>query len=286
VDCRWTETDREVGMAGGSREPGRTVTARVLSILAIFEDSLAPRSLTDITAATGIPTSTAHRLLGELEAWGAVQRDGLGRYQIGMRLWELGQHAGRHGREIARPHLQDLFSLTQETVHIAVRDGMDVLYVDRIYGSRRVPQASRVGGRLPLHATAVGKAILAFEDEAVRDAVLREPLERRTSATHVDPSRLSEELATIRRIGHALAVEEVRAGSASIAVPLFERDGRVGAALGLVVATADAPRLDRHLPALLGIARKIEARMGNVPLASLRSSRTSRGGDPVAPRPN
>jgi DNA-binding IclR family transcriptional regulator len=272
-------------MAGGARDSGRTVTARVLSILAIFEDSLAPRSLTDITAATGIPTSTAHRLLGELEAWGALQRDGLGRYQVGMRLWELGQHAGRQVREIARPHLQDLFSLTQETVHIAVRDGTDVLYVDRIYGSRRVPQASRVGGRLPLHATAVGKAILAFEDEAVRDDLLSEPLERRTSLTHVDPSLLVAELRAIHAQGYAIAVDEVRAGSASIAVPMFERDGRVGAALGLVAATADAPRLDRHLPALLAIARKIEARMGKVPLASLRTSRPPRGGDPVL-RPN
>ena len=260
-------------MAGRTGTPGSTVTSRVLSILAIFEESLAPRSLSDISAATGLPTSTAHRLLAELEAWGAVQRDVHGRYQVGMRLWELGQHAGRQAREIAHPHLQDLFSLTQETVHIAVRDGFDVLYVDRVYGSRRVPQASRVGGRLPLHATAVGKAILAWEEPWIRDAFLGLPLEKRTARTHVDPAALGAELAAIRKLGYATTVEEVTAGSASIAIPMFERDGTVGAALGIVVDAAAAVRMDRHLPAMQGIARKIETRMGNVPLASLRSSR-------------
>jgi DNA-binding IclR family transcriptional regulator len=260
-------------MAGNTTAPGRSVTSRLLSILATFEDSLSPRSLTDISAAANLPPSTAHRLLAELEEWGAVQRDGLGRYQVGMRLWELGQHAGRHAREIARPYLQDLFSVTQETVHIAVRDGMDVLYVDRVYGSRRVPQASRVGGRLPLHATAVGKVILAWEEQWVRDAFLERPLERRTEATHVDPVALEAELSAIRSRGYATTIEEVRAGSASIAVPLFERDGTIGAALGLVTASAGAAAMQRHLPVLQGTARKIEARMGRVPLTTLRSSR-------------
>lgn len=266
-------------MPGRSRDPGRSVTSRVLAILEIFEESLAPRSLTDICHATGLAPSTAHRLLAELEAWGAVDRDRHGRYQIGIRLWELGQHAGRAAREIARPYLQDLFSLTQETVHIAVRDGVEALYIDRVYGSRRVPQASRVGGRLPLHATAVGKVLLAHDEPWVRRAVLDGPLEARTPATRIDRAVLEEELDRARQLGYASAVEEVHRGSASIAVPLFERDGKVGAALGVVVATADAGRMERHLPALIGTARKIEARMGNVPLASLRSARRSRAGD-------
>lgn len=92
-------------MAGRTTQPGQSVTGRVLSILAVFERSLAPRSLSDISAETGLPLSTTHRLVGELEDWGALQRDDNGRYQIGLRLWELGQHAGRQVREIARPLL-------------------------------------------------------------------------------------------------------------------------------------------------------------------------------------
>jgi DNA-binding IclR family transcriptional regulator len=257
-------------MAGGSSEPGQTVTGRVLSILAVFEKSLAPRSLTEISQETGLPLSTTHRLLGELEEWDALQRDANGRYQIGLRLWELGQHAGRQVREIARPLLQDLYSLTQETVHIAVREHSEVLYIDRVYGSRRVPQASRVGGRLPLHATAVGKVILAFEEAWVRDALLAQPLESRTPRTHSDPAALRAELATIRERGYAVTLEEVRAGSASIAVPIFQREGGIGAALGLVTTPENAPTLERHLPAMRGIARRIEGSVGAFPLRTLR----------------
>lgn len=262
-------------MAGGVSHPGATVTGRVLSILAVFEKSLAPRSLTEIAEETGLALSTTHRLVGELEQWGALQRDANGRYQIGLRLWELGQHAGRQVREIARPLLQDLYSLTQETVHIAVREGVEALYIDRVYGSRRVPQASRVGGRLPLHATAVGKVLLAFDESWLREAVLAQPLESRTPHTHVDPRALRIELAVIRERGYALTLDEVRLGSASIAVPVFQREGGIGAALGLVAAAEDAGMLERHLPALRGIARRIEASVGAFPLATMRPARAS-----------
>lgn len=258
-------------MAGGTSQPGQTVTGRVLSILAVFERSLAPRSLTDIAQETGLALSTAHRLVKELEEWDALQRDPQGRYQIGLRLWELGQHAGRQVREIARPLLQDLFSLTQETVHIAIREQTDVLYIDRVYGTRRLPQSSRIGGRLPLHATAVGKAILAFEEEWVRDAILAQPLESRTSETHVDPAALRAELAVVRERAYATTLDEVRAGTASIAVPVFQRgDGSVGAGLGLVTSSDRAARLVQHLPALRGIARRIEASVGAFPLRTLQ----------------
>ncbi len=257
-------------MAGGATRRGESVTGRVLSILAVFEQSLAPRSLTEISQETGLALSTTHRLVGELEQWGALQRDAQGRYQIGLRLWELGQHAGRQVREIARPLLQDLYSLTQETVHIAVRDGTEVLYIDRVYGSRRVPQASRVGGRLPLHATAVGKVLLAFDESWLREALLAQPLESRTAHTHVDPGALRAELAVIRERGYALTNAEVRLGSASIAVPVFQREGGIGAALGLVTTDDSLAGLERHLPALRGIARRIEQSVGAFPLRSMQ----------------
>ena len=257
-------------MAGRTSQPGQSVTGRVLSILAVFEDSLAPRSLTDLATETGLALSTTHRLLAELEEWGALQRDVNGRYQIGLRLWELGQHAGRQVREIARPLLQDLYSLTQETVHIAIRESTEVLYIDRVYGTRRVPQASRVGGRLPLHATAVGKVLLAYEETWLREAVLAQPLESRTPNTHVDPAGLRLELELIRARGYALTVDEVRMGSASIAVPIFQRgDGVIGASLGVVTTAEKAGVLERHLPALRGIARRIENSVGAFPLRSM-----------------
>lgn len=264
-----TEPQADAGPALAA-DPPSSVTGRVLAILTVFEQSLAPRSLSEISRETGLALSTAHRLVGELESWGALQRDPQGRYQIGLRLWELGQHAGRQVRDIARPLLQDLYSLTQRTVHIAIREKTEALYIDRVYGTRRVPQASRVGGRLPLHATAVGKVLLAFDEPWVREAVLAQPLERRTPRTQVDPTALRHELDIVAARGYAIAIDEVRLGSASIAVPVFQRQGGIGAALGLVAEVAEADQLERHLPAMRGIARRIETSVGAFPLRNLR----------------
>ncbi len=238
-------------------------------MLAAFEGVSGAMSHSEIVAITGLAPATAHRLLGELESWGALQRDARGRYQVGIRLWELGQNAGRQLREVARPLLQDLYSFTKETSHIAIRHRAEVLYVDRVYGTKRVPQASRVGGRLPMHATAVGKAILAYEEEWVRDAILSHNLEARTQFTHVDPLVVRAELDDIKDRGFATTREEVRLGSCSIAVPLFDRNGHVGAALGIVMQPVPLKELERHVPVLRAIAKQIEARTGGIPFSSL-----------------
>lgn len=258
-------------MAGGSREPGRTVTSKVLAILEAFEKSRGALSLTDIAEKSGLPLSTAHRLVNELTDWGFLSREPNGRYQLGIRLWELAQNTGRQLRDAARPYIQDLFSLTGETAHLAVRAGHEVLYIDRVYGSKRVPRAGRVGGRLPMHATAVGKVILAFEEDWVRDAYLNRQLERHTAHTHVDPKKLAAELIQIREQGYATTLEEVRLGSCSIAVPVFHT-GRIGAAIGLVLPTSQAATMTRHLPVLRGIAAQIERATARIPLETLLGS--------------
>ena len=262
-------------MAGRTRNPGQSVLGRALAILAVFEHSTGRKSLSDIAHETCLPPSTCLRLLREMETWGALQRDPHGRYQIGMRLWELGQNAGRQLREIARPLLQDAFSLTQETCHLAIREGAEALYIDRIYGSKRVPQASRVGGRLPLHATAVGKVILAFEDAWIREAILTNSLESRTAYTHINPDALRRELHLVRERGFATTSEEVRLGSASIAVPILRLDGAVIGALGIVVSSDHEPVMERHLPVLRGVARQIEARTLGVPMTARTTRRPS-----------
>jgi DNA-binding IclR family transcriptional regulator len=251
------------------RGAGRTVTSKVLAILAAFETGPSSRSLTEIAEAAAVPLPTAHRLVGELVHWGALDRDAGGRYHLGLRLWEVAQNAGRQLRETARPFLQDLFSLTQETAHLAVREGHEALYIDRVYSTRRVPRASRVGGRLPLHATAVGKVLLAYEEPWVRAAYLSRTLEAPTRRTHIDPVRLAAELVEIRESGFATTLEEVRAGSCSIAVPVRHRDHPAVAAVGLVMLSPQATQLARHLPALQGVARRIEAAVARYPLEYL-----------------
>ncbi len=239
------------------RGDGRTVTSKALALLGAFEQGPTALSLSDLAAHADVPLPTAHRLVGELVAWGALERDEQGRYSVGLRLWEVAQNAGRQLRDTARPHLQDLFSLTHETSHIAIREGDEALYIDRIYGSTRVPRASRVGGRLPLHATAVGKVLLAFEEDWVRDAYLSHGLEAATRHTHVNPGRLAAELRKVRDEGYATTAEEVREGSCSIAVPV--RLDPHPAAIGLVMLSSRAGTMTRHLPTLRGVAQRIEA---------------------------
>ncbi|WP_040455443.1 IclR family transcriptional regulator [Kribbella catacumbae] len=251
-------------MAG--REGGRSVTSKVLLLLEAFESSGSPMTLTQIAAHADVPLPTAHRLVGELVDWGALERDENGRYVVGLRLWEVAQNAGRQLRETARPYLQDLFSLTQETSHLAIREGHEALYIDRVYSSKRVPRASRVGGRLPLHATAVGKILLAFEDPWLREAYVARDLEAPTRHTHVNPARLLLELDSIREQGYATTYEEVRPGSCSIAVPVQREPGHAVAAIGLVMLSTQAAQMERYLPALQGIARRIEPAVARWPL--------------------
>lgn len=258
-------------MAGGNRTAGRSVTSKVLAILEVFETSRRSMPLSELAAQADLPVSTTHRLVGELVEWGLLSRSANGNIQLGIRLWAIAQNAGRQLRETARPFIQDLYSFTGETSQLAVRDGVSALYIERIYGTKRIPRASRVGGRLPLHATAVGKVILAHDEPWVRSGYLERPLERLTPATQVDPQRLDVELAKVKEQGYAITLEEVRTGSCSIAVPVFH-SGRIGCAIGLVVPSSHGRTMTRHLPVLRGVAKKIEEHTAHIPLETLFGS--------------
>jgi DNA-binding IclR family transcriptional regulator len=180
---------------------------------------------------------TAHRLVGELVAWGALSRTASGCYVVGRRMWDLGLLAPVQSglRELASPYLHDLYGATLATVHLAVRDGTEVLYLDRLAGHASVPVVSSVGSRLPLHATGVGKVLLAHAPAEVQRAVLAE-LRRITPYTVTQPGLLRRQLARVLRDDHATTTEEMSLGACSIAVPI--RQGtEVVAALGIVVPT-------------------------------------------------
>jgi DNA-binding IclR family transcriptional regulator len=247
-------------MAGHAGAPGRSVTSRALGLLDAF-DSASPRlSLSEIAERSGTPLATAHRLLAELADWGALVRRPDGRYEIGRKLWDLGLLAPvqLELRQVAAPFLLDLHTTIRDTVHLAVRDGLSALYVDRISGRDSVPVVSQVGSRLPLHATGVGKVLLAAAPDDVLEQALRS-LTAQTRHTVTDPGRLRRELADVRRRHYARTSEEMSSGAASLAVPV-QVEGRTGpvvvAALGVVVP----PRrrdLVRLVPVLEVAARGI-----------------------------
>ena len=245
-------------MAGRSSEPGLGVTERVLRLLGAFDDKHVDLTLAELARRSRLPMTTAHRLVADLLRGEALERRPDGRLVVGRRLWQVGLLAPvqRELREVALPHLQDLYDATRENVHLAVREGTEALYVERVHGRNSVPLVSRAGGRLPMHATGVGKVVLAHAPADVVAKVVAEA-GRVTPFTITDPARLHRELAAIRRRGYARTVEEMTLGTCSVAVPVTGPDGEVVAAVGLVTTTRHSP--DRYVPALLvaaaGIAR-------------------------------
>ncbi|GAB3199999.1 IclR family transcriptional regulator [Geodermatophilus arenarius] len=247
-------------MAGGAGERGRSVTSRALAVLDAFDASAPRLTLTEIAERSGTPLTTAHRLLAELTGWGALARRADGRYEIGRKLWDLGLLApvSLELRQVAAPYLLDVHTATRDTVHLAVRDGLSALYVERISGRESVPVVSQVGSRLPLHATGVGKVLLAAAPDDVVAEALAAPA-RATRHTVVEPARLRRELAEVRRRGFARTAEEMSLGTLSVAVPVpVERGGStaVAAALGIVVPSHRRD-LSRLVPVLEVAARGI-----------------------------
>ena len=212
-----------------------TVTSRALALLGAFDTRHRRLSLTELAGRADLPVPTAHRLVGELVAWGALSRTATGEYVVGRRLWDLGLLApvqtGR--RQLASPYLHDLYGATGATVHLAVRDGLQVLYVDRLSGHASVPVVSTGGSRLPLHATGVGKVLLAHAPPAVQEDVLTH-LTRITAYTVVQPGALRRQLRQVLAEDHATTTEEMSLGACSVGVPIRSGAGVV-AALGIVV---------------------------------------------------
>jgi DNA-binding IclR family transcriptional regulator len=254
-------------MSGNSASPGVSVTSRVLALLGAFDGAHRSLTLTQLAQRASLPLPTAHRLVAELVAWGALVRRSSGDYVIGRRLWDLGLLAPVQSglRELASPFLHDLYGATLATVHLAIRDGDKALYLERISGHASVPVVSQVGARLPLHATGVGKVLLAHAPDEVQAAVLA-TLTRITPYTITQPERLREQLRGIVRDGFAQTIEEMSLGACSVAVPVRVQDGTVAAALGIVVArlSGDRPSV---LPALQVAAQGIGRSISGVPSA-------------------
>ncbi len=253
-------------MAGGAASAGRSVTSRALGVLDAFDGGHPRLTLSEVAERSGTPLTTTHRLLADLVAWGALSRRPDGRYEIGRKLWDLGLLAPvqLELRQVAAPFLLDVHTATRDTVHLAVREGLRALYVERISGRESVPVVSQVGSRLPLHATGVGKVLLAAAPDDVLEQTLRS-LTRETRHSVVDPRVLSRELADVRRRGAARTSEEMSLGAASVAVPVtVERPSGpvVAAALGIVVPVhrRDTARLVPVLQvAARGIGRALAA---------------------------
>jgi DNA-binding IclR family transcriptional regulator len=232
-------------------------------ILECFSPSGGPYRLSELSERSGLPKPTVHRLAADLVRLGWLERSGA-QYRLGAKLFELGSLVPRRRdlREVALPFLQDLFEATRETVHLGVREGMEVVYLERIHGHEALQLPSRIGGSLPLSCTGVGKALLAFSGAELTEEVLSRPLPSLTPHSITDPARLRMALEKIQVSGLAYEEQEAAPGVSCIAAPVFA-GGRTVAAISVAVPRA------RFRPAQLAPA---------VRTAALGLSRVLRGG--------
>ncbi|MFT4305473.1 MAG: IclR family transcriptional regulator [Microbacterium sp.] len=240
-----------------------TAAQRVLSVLEAFDTEHLVLTLSEISRRAGLSLSTAHRLVGELREWGALERSAEGRYAIGMRVLELGglEPQGLRLREVAHPYLGDLQTAVNANVHLAVRNGHDTVYVESLCARGGAAVLTRLGGRWPLHATGTGQVLLAFAPPAFQEEVLASPLRRFTRKTVTDPVELRHVLAGVRQTGVAIADESITADAFAVAVPIRGPRDRVIAALGVTVHHEQA-EINAALPALMGTARAISRACG------------------------
>jgi DNA-binding IclR family transcriptional regulator len=228
-----TDTDRS---DESQRDASGTQADRVLDILEVLARSPRPRLLGEVAAAVGASKPTTHRLLAALVRRGyASHEPEAGEYRIGIRCFELGSlwAVNLDLRQLAAPHLRRLNTATQETVHLAIYDHGDVVYIDKLESPLPVIASSFVGRRSPASCVATGRVLLAYQPERELGRVLEAPLARFTDATVTDPAALRDLLDEVRRTGVGVNHGSLRDGVGGMAVAVRDRTGMVVASVGV-----------------------------------------------------
>lgn len=240
------------------------VLERAMRLLDAMAERSGPVSLKDLALATDLHPSTAHRILNDLATGRYVERAENGYYSLGMRLLELGHLVKTRlsVREVALIPMRELHELTGQTVNLSVRQGDEIVYVDRAYSERSGMQVVRaIGGRAPLHLTSTGKLFLAaVDDRQVRAYSTRTGLVGNTRNSLTDQVLLERELSLVRRHGYARDNEELELGVRCIAASIRDEAGRLIAGLSI---SAPASRLkDEWITDLTDTAAKISRALG------------------------
>lgn len=255
--------------------PPKTATSsiQVIDRVAALLDALArypePVSLKVLSAETELHPSTAFRILNALAEHGLVERTAQGQYTLGVRLLHFGSRV--HGQvdllREARPIMDWLRSQLSESVNLTVREGDEVVYVERAVPNRMMRVEQIIGSRAPLHVTAVGKLFLGESGEkACREYARRTGLRRFTSNTLTQVGRLWAEAETAVSRGYALDNEEAEQGVSCIGVPVRDRNGVMVA--GLSVSAPRDRRQDSWVKLVQQAGRELSARLGYLPQAA------------------
>ncbi|MDA3628170.1 IclR family transcriptional regulator [Saccharopolyspora sp. WRP15-2] len=250
-----------------ARSPsGESVLTRVDRVLSCFDADNTTRTVSEIARHAGLPIATAHRLVNELVSLGYLERTPGRRIRLGVRLWELASRGSRALglREAARPVMEDLHAVVGHHTQLAVRDGLEALFLERLStrgGSRNI---IRVAGRLPAHACSSGIVLLAHAPVDVQEQLLASTHPRFTDRTPTDPTTLRRLLADTRRRGVVVADGYITVGATGVAVPIWGPRDDVVAALNVVVPS-DEGNAPAQISALLAASRSISRALGANP---------------------
>ncbi|ALT76513.1 IclR family transcriptional regulator [Paucibacter sp. KCTC 42545] len=246
------------------KTPAIQVLERMFSLLDVLASHQDPVSLKEISASTGLHPSTAHRILNDLAIGRFVDRPEAGSYRLGMRMLELGNlvKARLDVRDAAIGPMRELHKFTHQPVNLSVRQGDEIVYIERTYSERSGMQVVRaVGGRAPLHLTSVGKLFLASDDPArVRSYAARTGLAGHTRNSLTDIQALEREMALVRQRGVARDDEELELGVRCMAAGIYDDQAKLIAGLSI---SAPADRLEESwMVRLKETAGQISAELG------------------------
>jgi DNA-binding IclR family transcriptional regulator len=251
----------------GPITPTVQVIERMFALIEILANREEAVSLKEISEKSGLHPSTAHRILNDLATGRFVERPVAGSYRLGMRLLELGNlvKARLSVRDAALAPMRELHKLTQQPVNLSMRQGDEIIYVERAYSERSGMQVVRaIGGRAPLHLTSVGKLFLASDDQQrLRAYATRTGLPGQTRNSITQLPALERELAEARQHGIARDNEELELGVRCMAAGIYDDQSMLVAGLSI---SAPADRLDEHwLPKLQATANQISTALGYRP---------------------
>lgn len=249
--------------------------ARGLELLALFTAERPSLTFNEIVEALGLSKSTAFRILATLEQLGYLEHDpATRRYRPGLKVFQLGfaALAGLELQQIARPHLERLALELDETASMAVLQGADIVYIDRIRNRAIVGVVLGIGSHLPAHCASLGKVLLAdLPEHELADRMAHAHLARLTDHTIIERTVLLAELAEIRRRGYAIGDQELALGLSGVAAPIRDRSRRAVAAINISGPTAaiSRGRLEQTIaPAVVATAARISQALGYAPAQS------------------
>ncbi|WP_251553938.1 IclR family transcriptional regulator [Neobacillus muris] len=240
---------------------------RALKILNLFDEYTTELKITEISEKMGLHKSTVHSLLKTLQEYSYIdQNPEDGKYKLGLKLAERGNVviSNIDIRKAARKYLLDLSAKTGQTVHLGILDGREGVYVDKVEGEQSIIRYSRIGRRLPLHSTAIGKVLLSFQDPQEIKSLLKDyHYQQQTTSTISNEAVFQKEIEKIQQQGFAVDNQENEQGVRCAAVPIFKGNGKVLAAISIstLVSRVNDQELDVFIDLLKTSCQELSEQM-------------------------